>query len=353
MWRFALACGGPDETDGGGSGGAGGVAGTTQTPGGGALPDGVVCGPEKVDGWEFGTKLREPVESMGAAGIDGVVYLVGGWTETGPTDVGQRGDFDEEGKIGWGPTTALPAARERLASITVAGRFYVFGGDDGVDNHDTVWSTVPDATGELGAWRDETSLPVATSTAVAAATSDRVYLVGGYAGGGLGEVTRNVWSAPINADGALGAWRAETPLPEATWGAAVGVAGNGTVVAAGGFRGEDATEQVLAAKLQADGVLGEWVDDGLLTDPQAPTGFQFGASLITIGGVYFNGQGSDKGIGADLTDGWPRALLSIASLPTPRYAHAIVFAGTSLVVAGGLSQPDKLSDDVRIAEFCR
>jgi hypothetical protein len=353
MWALlVLGCGGKaGDSDPAGAGGTGG--GATVTPGGGEVPEGVECGPEKVDAWVLGTRLREPLESMAAAGIGGVVYVVGGWTEQGPTDVATRGDFDAEGKLAWGPTTVYPTALERPGSIAVAGRMYVVGGDDGMDNLDAVWSSAPDAAGDLAPWREETPLPEPTSTPSLAATTDRIYVVGGYAGGGLGDVTRNVWSAPIGADGALGAWREETPLKKATWGAAVGVSGNGSLVAAGGFQGEDATDAAMAAPIGADGAVGDWANDGLLTDPQAPTALQFGVHLVTVGGVYFNGAASDKGIAADLTDGWPTSLLSLASLPTGRYGHGLVFAGTSLVSVGGLSSPAQMSDDVRVAEFCR
>ncbi len=346
---WVLACGGGDEgsttdavdTD----------PGVTETPGGGTLPDGVVCAPENVDEWIWGTPIREPLASMAFAGIAGQVYVLGGRTETAVSDFALRGEF-VEGALDWSPTTSLPSPVEEPASVVVEGRLYVIGGDDGTENWDTIWSAVSDELGELSVWREETPLPVPTRSASVISAVGRLYVAGGYAGGGLGDLTDAVWSTPVGADGVVGPWREESALTEPSSGVALGLGAAG-LVAVGGLLGTAITNLAFEAEVGADGVLGKWKEAGLYSDSVASVGLQFGDDLILLGGIAANGQSSNRGSSADLSGGWPLALLAIQPLPAPRSAHAFMFAGDSLVVAGGLNQVGVPFNDVRVGLFCK
>ncbi len=133
--------------------------------------------------------------------------------------------------------------------------------------------------GTLGAWTAVTSVPVARSNHAMVAVGGWLYL-----SGGVGLAT--CYRAPINSDGTLGAWAADTALPGVRHSHAM-VAAGGWMYVSGGHDGTVARAEVLRAPIFADGSLGTWT--------------------------------------------------AVTSLPAVRHRHAMVAAGTSLYVSGGLS----------------
>lgn len=116
----------------------------------------------------------------------------------------------------------------------------------------------------------------------------RVYLIGGYASD-FTTVVSNVESAPIQADGTLGPWRSETPLPSLRAFGMAEVRGDYLYFVGGDLSdGVTATGSLYWTKIGGDGSLGQWktgpgdpfntYDDGLNQTVVA------GSYLMVIGG---------------------------------------------------------------------
>ena len=115
----------------------------------------------------------------------------------------------------WQAGQDLPAPRADAATIFLNGSIYVIGGN-GADGKptSTVYVSSQDATsGAFGAYAEDTALklpsPRASATVVVA--SDGLILLGGTDGSGP---TTSVWKATADLKGVLGAWTAQTALPQ-------------------------------------------------------------------------------------------------------------------------------------------
>jgi len=115
----------------------------------------------------------------------------------------------------WQPGQALPAPRADAATIFLNGSIYVIGGSgaDGKPTTTTYVSTQDATSGAFGAYAENTDLklPAARSSATVVAVSDGLVLLGGSDGTGP---TTSVWKATADSKGKLGAWVAQTALPQ-------------------------------------------------------------------------------------------------------------------------------------------
>jgi hypothetical protein len=127
----------------------------------------------------------------------------------------------------WTTATALPAPRGFAAAVVATafnskvggnGTIYLLGGLDGAGSAtSTVYEASLNADGSIpvaltaGTWMETTPMPRAVFAHGAVIFHGRIYVVGGNdsAGSPLASAT----SAPINADGSLGAWTALPDLP--------------------------------------------------------------------------------------------------------------------------------------------
>jgi hypothetical protein len=120
----------------------------------------------------------------------------------------------------------------------------------------TVYTAPINANGTLGAWTTGTSLPGAIRGGQAFVTNSRVY----YCGGLTTATVATVYTAPINADGTLGAWTTSTPLPSAQR-QQQSLVTNSHVFLIGGYDGVGVNVMYIAP-INADGTLGTWVVGG-------------------------------------------------------------------------------------------
>ncbi len=127
---------------------------------------------------------------------------------------------------GWTGTTSLPTTIVNATSIVYNGYIYEIGGY----GQSNVSYAPINANGGLGAWVATTSLYGISEYATSVVYNGYVYEIGGYTGSVL---ISNVYYAPINANGGLGAWVATTSLPLAT-NSATSVVYNGYIYEMGG-----------------------------------------------------------------------------------------------------------------------
>ncbi len=185
------------------------------------------------------------------------------------------------------------------ASVTAGGRIYVLGGANYAGQRARVYySEVNQEDGTLAGWQVANPLPRMLSALAAAVHGGRIYVTGGLLRGG--GVSAGVLSAPIGENGGVGEWREETALPAGLFGHR-SFARGGRVFVLGGFGapalyGDDGlppsglSSAVYAAAVNADGTLGPWAPQ-----PPLPSGLAFYGLAEAEKGVYLMG-GFDGGV---------------------------------------------------------
>lgn len=147
---------------------------------GGQTPEGVTGAVEaydpQADVWTPRGEKPTPVAYVGAAVIDGRVYVPGGCdTDSRPTRLIEVYDVDEDA---WEQVSPLPEARCAYALAAQEGHLYVFGGWDGERyvSSGYVYNVEKDE------WRELPSGDVSRGFAGAASLEGQLYVVGGYDG---------------------------------------------------------------------------------------------------------------------------------------------------------------------------
>jgi len=201
----------------------------------------------------------------GAAVVGDWLYVIGGYRETDQyTKSVERAKIGPRGELGpWEETTPLPTARSYINNTTLVlgGAIYVVQGLEGATDAKlrTVAWTRPLPDGGLLPWRESAECPdPGVSCAVAVASGGRLHLIGGSLGSSV--PTDKVWTACLDAEGAVTAWVPGPALPEPRWfhsAAAV----RGRVYVWGGLTSsspDSAAPSVLVGEISALGDIGTW-----------------------------------------------------------------------------------------------
>jgi len=149
-----------------------------------------------------------------AAAYQGYAYVVGGsvhdgyaWKPSHDVEFARVADADAQAAT-WRKTGSDFPSSYYSCIVVARGRMYSFGGNDGTSVH---VAALREQDGGLEGWQSLPDLRSAVYGAACAEFRGVIYVVGG---GGATFAVRDVWMAPIAADGTPGAWRATTPLPE-------------------------------------------------------------------------------------------------------------------------------------------
>lgn len=189
-------------------------------------------------------------------------------------------------------------------------------------------------------------LPMPLGAHGAVASSGRIYVIGGVPpalrGTGRGEAA--VLSASVSADGRVGGWRGEEPLPEGRYqvGAAVS---DGFLYAVGGYQGTPRSE-VFVSDVGFGGRLGPWRVAGSL-----PGGCVYPGAAVADGRLYVAGcsdAGGPRGILHSATVGSNGALGAWTSTKLPEAAGSpgLVSNPGGLLLLGGARASGGYSDAV-------
>lgn len=166
---------------------------------------------------------------------------------------------------GWITETPMPAGLILGGVLTTTTRVYKIGGRlNGVVNTPNVYSAPIDANGVLGAWVLDTPLPGTLFNHKIIKTKNRVYTVGGIVSNVASTIPVPCYTAVINLDGTLGPWSVAKSLPDVryTFGLAIT---KSKAYLLGGINGSGAAiNTTLVANINADGTLGAWVTANVL-----------------------------------------------------------------------------------------
>ena len=261
-------CGGPDvnfariNPD----GSVGPWAATTPLPGQGTQTLVVTCG-----GAEHLVNDTVPIWGSEMLHWNGTLYVLGGalWSfnQTGADDwqymtitsAVYYAKAGADGSLGpWQRAADLPALSFLASGDVHDGVIYLTGGRDfltGGTRRDVYTSRInPD--GSPGPWQLSASpLPEGRVLHAATASSDRLYVSGGM--NNASWITNSVFSAPINADGTLGAWGSEPSLPVGQTSHGM-KARHGVLYSIAGYQTDWPSAAVYSAAISTDGSLQPW-----------------------------------------------------------------------------------------------
>jgi len=238
--------------------------------------------------------------------------------------------------LAWSETTPLPFPRTSLCVAAFGNRLYASGGLQSATPKVDVVTAQVQANGTLGAWTAVTDLPVANRWHGCAVdpTNPSLYIVGG----NNGTTARvDVLRATIDpATGALGAWVAQTSLPAGRRGAGgVWTAGTLYVIAGEEADGFQLRDTVYRATTTAAGISGGWTTQTALM----PADYVFGTAVAT-GRIYKTGGylGDETvRVSAIGPAGALGTFTPTTSLPGPRERHVAASDGAYVYVFGGES----------------
>ncbi len=203
-------------------------------------------------------------------------------------------------------------ARADAQTVAYNGNLYVVGGcttySAGVC---TVWSTKVEhaaisASGSLGSFSSGSDTQLSSGQArisgAAITYVGRIFLIGGSSS--TAADTADVISAPLSATGDVGTWRTETSMPEARHGFGATLM-NGRVYAAGGINGATLKNSVMFSEIGENGLLLSWTTDGstFSTARQDQSVLAYNSKLYVIGGYDGTNNLSDVQFAPINTDG--------------------------------------------------
>lgn len=176
------------------------------------------------------------------------------------------------------------------------------------------------------------TLPTNVTLHHVAVTKNRVYIIGGFKP--VGGYTNEVWTAPIDEMGVVGAWTAGTPMGYSV-GAAQLIMTKSRVYLIGGYRNGTYGSGCSYAPINADGTLGAWVDA-----PSFPTLSYSGWSAVAKGYAFVMGGDANRyiysaPINADGSlGGWS---IAASKTPDPHFHTNIVVSNDRLFSIAGMS----------------
>jgi DNA-binding CsgD family transcriptional regulator/N-acetylneuraminic acid mutarotase len=177
---------------------------------GGERDNGVTGVVERYDiekgAWQALASKPTAVEDVDAEVISGKIFVPGGKLANGSmTNVLEIYDPQRDS---WSTGSPLPVALSGYALTSFEGRLYLFGGWDGQQYLDVVFRY--DAASDQ--WTQLPSMPVKRAFAGAAASGDRIFVLGGRNQDGT--LTTNTVYMPNNETGNASSWTEAAPLPE-------------------------------------------------------------------------------------------------------------------------------------------
>ncbi|MBN1658087.1 MAG: DUF11 domain-containing protein [Anaerolineae bacterium] len=280
-------------------------------------------------------------------------FDTGSFDRTGLLDIPSEGIHSVQllpiGLTGdWAALPPLPRALADMAAVTNGDFVYVIGGIDAEQNgRAEVYRNTLNLSGTIGAWVEETALPVELDSATAAVYrgaggTATLYVIGGVLSSGAS--TDTVYRAPINnTTGAVGAWTLEANLPVVLHYASAVVHGE-TLYVIGGYSAPNPLSTVYYAPINADGSLGAFS-----TTESLPKGLFDGHTVVYEGAdqdtVYHIGGRNrttstfevffaDFAANGTLTP-WQ---ISQGNLPLHVYAHnGVLINGSEILLTGGVA----------------
>jgi hypothetical protein len=220
----------------------------------------------------------------------------------------------------WATNADAPTPRTEAVGAAAGDRIVIVGGltEEGATDRVEIYDAAGDS------WREGPPLPLALHHAMAASIEERVFVFGGYQGGGFDSVSRRAFVLEGEA------WREITPMPE-TRAAGGAAAAAGRIFVVGGVSPERGS--LASTTLVLDPASERWSFASGLPTPREHLGVTSHDGMVYAVGGRTGGIGSNLGAFESLDPG-TGTWTSLPDLPTPRGGMAAA-AGSGLIVAAG------------------
>ena len=232
--------------------------------------------------WVTSTPLPNNIKMSQAIVTNNRVYLIGGNFYKSGASIVYTATINPDGTLGaWVIDTPLPVVISHSQAVVTSNRVYLLGGHINNTQSNAIYTAPINTDGTLGTWvADISIIPNAIYNSQAIVTNNRVYLIGGF---NKTVYFSTVYTAPINPDGTLGGWVVDTPLPE-TIAISQAIVTNNRVYLLGGRINNILSSTIYTAPINADGTLGTWV-----TDIPLPIALNWSQAIVTNNRVYLLG----------------------------------------------------------------
>ena len=293
---------------------------TPCAPGSPATPPVVAAAPLTPEAlaWVPRPDIPRPRSELGAAVLDGRIYVVGGFGGGSAVDC-----FDVAANA-WAPVADLPISVHHPGVAALDGRLYVAGGytDAGGDSA-ALWAYDPAS----DVWERRADMPTARGALGLAALDGRLYAVGG-ALGFLGGLATDAVEAY---DPGTDTWERRAPLPTPREHLAV-AAGAGRVFAVGGRANGDEGDPLASAAEAYDPTADRWETLPPLPTPRGGVSGVFAADqLLVLGGE----RGPTTYADVEAYDPTTRAWTALPPLPIPLHGLATAAVGDTVYALTG------------------
>lgn len=236
--------------------------------------------------WQPLSLLPTKLYQHAMVATDQYLYVIGGWDANNSRNDVWRARRLDDGKINPWESVASPYPTSIYLhdAVIVNGRIYVLGGvKNRTERTNEVYYTTINSDGSLGSWQLGPSLSsTALYRAAVVATADTIYVTGGWDGT---KALNTVYYSKVNNDGSLAAWQ-EGKLPKDTgryYHEAL-LFDSKLFILGGTTDGTSESNEVYAAPIQSDGSLGAWTTESAL--PKALQ--RFAAASGKMNGKFFN-----------------------------------------------------------------
>lgn len=259
-------------------------------------------------------------------------------------------------QLTWTAGPALAAGVDHHATFVTTGSagalLHVLGGNNYREQFATHWTAAVHADGTLDPWREATPLPVAVAGHTVLVVGRTAVVLAGQHTGRVN--TAEVFTAPVQEDGTLGAWIAAPPLPAPRFHHAA-VAAAGQIYVLGGLEATTSTNTVFRAPVRRDGTVGPWVALDTMIHPRShQAAVVHNGAIYQIGGLDGNPAGANRPLNDVIrariaADGGLGPWEPVGRLDSAYGTHAAFTYAGYLYVAGGVENNRRFTDAVRRA----
>lgn len=212
-------------------------------------------------------------------------YLLGGLNIYKVSKKVYTAIIDESGVLGeWIETDPLPEPLYNFQAFVIKNYLYLFGGNNGRYNLNTIYKSKIKHDGTLGDWIKEQPLPLKVVGTKIIVTGNYIYVLGGDTGDGI---TRLIYRAKIYSKGDIGVWKEYDFLPAELSHYQV-IFTNNYLYLLGGYsvfnHRVGISKSIYRAKISENGILGKLTEVGFLPDYLA-----FFQAIVTRNKVYLLG----------------------------------------------------------------
>lgn len=241
---------------------------------------------------------------------------------------------------GWKEASSMNEVRAGAATVVHKGYVYVIAGVDGRNFLRSTEYAKINANGSLGPWQQGTTLHEERGFTEAIVYGDSIYVVGGGNGPNGQHLLRSVERAKINPDGSLGPWIQEghaTVLPRRCTKLALI---DNRIYSFGGFGGV-LLDSVEFAQINPDGSVGEW---SLASETMTLPRYVNSVKAVAGAAYVIGGHDEMKGVGITdvewtrpTKDGDMRGWRSTSPMLVGRYGLASIAVDNRIYALGGIT----------------